>query len=359
MNKRRIVLMCSANFIEPFKKEGFEVFWTLSLVYPLFYEKKGAVSVGLEEFKARLNSYREKVLEFSPGYFLADQGFFAGILGRLEVIKKDQMRRLWIDFIEDLNRKGIVTIISCVDDPRQFIIDKKYVRQITHSFKIVKACCMRLSAKYIKEGQGVVYFPNYVRIYSDLPFRGKEDPLLEDRISKGVFDFDLFFTGNMNRMRKVFFRRLSRKVKDLDFFFGSKDFFYTSRNKIDFDLLNRFHLMEIYKRTAVNIIYGNLNEYPFIKTWASSDRAFNIGYCRGFFIHDYRNHLIDLFDIDHKLYTFKGLGECDKKIRFYLKNPHLRKELSDKFHAQVMERHTVDKRVRQFVHDIEKIRSGL
>ena len=348
--------MCSVNLVEPFKKEGFEVFWTLPLVYPLFYENKDSIYLDCREFERRLDSYKNKVLEFRPVYFLVDQGFFAGILSRSKGMRKQEMCRLWIDFIKDLNQKGIVTIISCVDDPRQFFIDRKYVRAITHIFKVVRLCCLRLRTKYEQKGQRVVYMPNYVRICFDIPFPGRKDPALEDKIKRGVFNFDLFFTGNMNRMRKTFFRRLSRKVNDLDFFFGSPDFFYTSRKKIEFDTLNRFHLAEIYRRTKINVIYGDLNEFPFCKTWAPSDRAFNIGYSRGFFIHDYRKHLLDLFDVDPKVYTFGGLGECYRKIRYYLDNSHLREGLVDEFYAQVIRRHTLDKRVKQSIADIESVK---
>lgn len=344
--EKRIALMCGEELIEPFKKEGFEVFWGMHYAYELFYEGKAALSCSLIEFKERIDQYKKAVLEFKPAYFLAWQWVFSHFLNKAENIDKRELAGLWADFVEDLNRKGIVTIIICVDDPRAFL-DKDLIF-ITHSFKIVKTHSMQMEAEYRRHGQKVVYFPNYV----DIEF--KKLPVDKEYRGRDVFNFDIFFVGTMDWKRKIFYRRLSKKLKGLDYFFGNKDFFYTSRGKIDFYPPSHYHIMQIYKHSLINVIYSDISDVFLNKSWGASDRPVNIGYCHGFFLCEYRRHLTDLFDIDPKLYTFKSLGECYKKIRFYLENKNLRDELADKFHKQVMERYTVDKVVRRMVNDIEK-----
>ena len=111
--------------------------------------------------------------------------------------------------------------------------------------------------------------------------------------------------------------------------------------------------MEIYKRTAVNVIYGSLNDYYFGESWGVTDRLFNIAYCNGFFICDHKRHLPEIFDVDTRLYTFRSMGECREKIRFYMKNKDLRDDLANKFHAQVMANHTIDKATEKLMSDID------
>lgn len=353
---KRIVLMCAADFIEPFKKQGFDVLWTLDLVYPLFYEGRQRVSLAPEAFRERLEQYKTRVLEFNPRYFMADSGFFSGILNRLDFIKKSDMSALWAGFIKDLNKIGVITIVSCVDDPWQYNTDKRFIRPIRDAFRIVKNNTMQLEPVFKRKGQKVIYFPDYVRMDSPEVYPEKEDPLLADKIQKGVLGFDVFFTGRMDLNRKIFFRGLSRRLKGLDYFFGNSGFYYTSRKAVDFDPFNGAHLARIYRNCAVNIVYGSINEFFFNKTWAVSDRIFNIAYCGGFFLTDYRRHLADLFEPDPALYSFRTLNECRRKVGYYLENKKQRLEMADKFHTETLVRHTADKRIEQFARELEGMR---
>lgn len=355
MDRNKIALLGMEEFEEALSKQGFDVRQTIESAYRLFYEGKRTIALDLEEFKSILASYTEEILRFGPAYFFAAQGFFCGVLGRLDKIRRSDMTDLWINFIRVLNRKGIITVVSSADDPRAFIIGGKDIRRITFAFRLVKTHSMQYAHEYEKRGQKPIFFPGCAnRVFDE---KGSEkDTRLEDKIRASVFDFDLFFAGmfnHFNPFRKIFYWRLSKKVRDLNYFFGNKDIFYTSRKKINFDLFNGRHVMEIYKRTAVNVIYGSLNDYYFGGSWGVTDRLFNIAYCNGFFICDYRRHLPAIFDIDTKLYTFRSVGECLEKTRFYMKNKNLRDDLANKFHAQVMAKYTIDKAAARLMNDID------
>lgn len=347
--------MCTDDLVVPFEKFGFRVFWTLGLAYQLFYERKTLIELNSDEFSKRLNIYREKIREFAPRYFIGDSGFFASILGRLRYITQDKMVGLWVDFVKDLNDRGIITIISCVDDPWQFAFGKRNLLAIRNAFRIVKTHSMQLEEYFLKQGQNVIYFPNYVSTNFTAHTIDTGDSLVKENIDESVFSFDLFFVGRMSAARKIFFWRLSRQLKDLDYFFGNRQFFYTSRKEITFDPSNQNHISQIYKKSSINIIYGSANDSFFTRTWGVTDRLFNIAYVGGFFLNDYRRHLLDLFDIDPKLYTFKSLRECCDKIETYLQNNKLRKELAQRFQAQVTQQHTVEERVKRFIQELEKI----
>jgi len=350
MDNKRIVLMCRDEFVEPFKQNGFEVFWTYPLVYPLFYEGNDRMQLKEKEFEERLDSYKNKILQFKPFYFLADQVFFHFLFNRLVYIKKDKISKLWIDFVDELNRMGIITIIICQDDPGAILV-RRDVAPLTHRFQIVAAHSMQMGARYSKHGQKLIYSPTYIDAgftddYSGVSF--------EKKLDASIAKFDVFFVGVMTWKRKAFFGLLSRKIKDLDYFFGSKDFFYTSRSKIDFDLNNKYHVREIYAKSSINIVYG-ASDVAFIKGWGISNRIYNIAYCGGFFLCDYRKHMDNSFNIDPSLFSFKTVGQCHNKIRFYLENIRKREELADKFHKHVIEHCTVDKVVKKLIDNIEGI----
>jgi len=353
MNKRKIALMCMENFVEPLKKENYEVFWTLPLFYSLLRKESSAVSLNLQGFGKRLDLYKNKIVEFNPDYFLAEQWYIFNSLNLVKNSDKRRVSRLWIDFINVLNTRGVVTAILCVDDPRAF--SDKTIRAITHAFQIVKTTSMQMEAQYRKYGQKVSRHSYHVTI--DIMRNGETLP---DLSSKEVqenpdFKFDVFFVGVMNQKRRVFYRSLSRKIGDLDFFFGNKDFFYTSRKNLGFYPPNHGYIMAIYRNSPISVIYGNTSDLPFRRSWMVTDRVFEIPYCRGFFLSDYRKHLVDLFDVDPKLYTFKTVSECHEKVRFYLENRDLREQLAKEFHAQVMQHYTVDKVAVKLIDDIRKL----
>jgi|GEM_PF-1033287 len=355
MDKKRIVLMCTDDFAKPLSKYGFEVLWVLPFVYQLFYEKKDKVELSLKDFTQRLNGYKAKIIDFAPQYFIADSGFFCGILNRLKYITRGEMIRLWVDFIEDLNKRGIITIVSCVDDPWQFVAGKKDVVPIRRAFKVVKTHSMQFENKFLQWGQKVIYFPNYVNVNFTGSPTDENISSVKVTTDEGLKGFDLFFVGKMNWNRKIFFWRLSKKLKGLDYFFGSPEFFYTSRKEIMFDPRNRHHMQQLYGKSLLNIIYGSMGELLFQRTWGVTDRIFNIAYCHGFFLCDWRRHLSDLFNVEPKLYTFRTFEQCYAEIKIYLENSSLRKSLSDKFHEDVIRHHTVDNRIEHFIYDLEKL----
>lgn len=348
MAEKRIVLLSGEELIAPFKNEGFEVFWGAPSAYELFYEGKARVWLGLSEFRERIDRYKKTVLEFKPAYFLAWQWFFSHLFKRAGRIHKKELAKLWMDFIEELNRKGIVTIIICVDDPRTFL--NKPLIVLTHAFRVAWTHSMQMEEEYRRHGQRAIFFPNYVDIeFKKLPV--DKDYEMQD---PERFKFDVFFVGTMYRKRRMFYRLLSKRLKGLDYFFGEKDLFYTSRNQIHFYPPSHYHIMRIYEKTLINVIYGDTSDTFFTKSWGASDRPINIGYCHGFFLCEHRRHMADLFDIDPALYTFKTLDECHKKIRFYLENRDLRQSLADKFNRQVMERYTAASVMMRMISDTER-----
>ncbi|MFA5338087.1 MAG: glycosyltransferase [Candidatus Omnitrophota bacterium] len=351
MNKKRIVLMASEALIAPFEKEGCEVFWTLPLVYSLFYEGKDRVVSKTEEFTERLCSYRDKIFQFKPIYFFAEQWFFINLLSRLEPASRRKIASLWMDFINDLKKEGIVTIIFCQDDPLPFSYFRKQdLTSLTYSFHMVATHSLQMKALYKSHGQRIIYFPSF----ANFDFLNKTQHQEHEKVEPSILKFDLFFIGSMDRQRKIFFRLLSKKVKDLDYFFGCDKFYYTSRKNIDFDIGNQYYLEQIYEKTSINVVYGSCADSVFRKTWGVSNRILNIAYSHGFFLCDYRKHLVDLFDIDTRLYSFGSIHECHRKIRFYLERAQLRKELADKFHNQVMINYTANKVIEKLICDIEK-----
>lgn len=349
MQKRNIALLARDEFVEPFKKNGYEVLWLLPLLYSLFYEDKSRVILEERQLKERFYFLQNEILKFKPSYFFLDQCFFFMLLNRLENIKRNVMAKLCADFIKDLNKNGIITIIRSQDDPVSLKI--KEALPFIRNFGVIAVHSLQAQKLYEAGGQKVIYMPDFV----PLGYYKNNATTLSTAIESANFkaNFDVFFVGAMNLQRKLFFSLLSRKVRNLDFFFGSKKFYYSSRKNIDFDVTNYGHLKKIYKESAVCVAYGSFCDSFFKKGWGVSDRAFSIGYCRGFFLHDRRRHLTDLFDIEPDLYTFKSLNDCYGKIKFYLENKDLRGQLAEKFYNIVIQRHTVDKRVADFITELE------
>jgi len=207
-----------------------------------------------------------------------------------------------------------------------------------------------MKKRYRAQGQRVVYFPNHASI--DYDEKGKGGGAFPKR-KNSQFDpgFDISFVGSMPLDRKIFFYRLSKKMVNTDYFFGNNRCYFTSRKKVDFDVTNKAHVKSIYKNTKVNIAYGSVTDLPLDRCWGASDRIFDILCCGGFVLHDYRRHLDDLFSVDRSLYTFETFGECCGKTRMYLKSGNARAEVFNRLYDAVKERHTVKKRIGNFIRD--------
>ncbi|MDD4955180.1 MAG: glycosyltransferase [Candidatus Omnitrophica bacterium] len=349
MSRRSIFLMTSENFEPPLKKLGYEIFWSFPFAYSLFYEGKDKAISNPQELLKRFSDFKDRVLEFKPEYFFAEQWFFINLLSRIEPVNRNKTALMWAEFIGDLKKEGITPVIFCQDDPLPFLRLRKWgVGDLTNSFSVVATHSLQMQPQYKRCGQKVIYFPSFISF--NLP-----DKSVKERkpVDSKLLEFDLFFIGNMDFRRKVFFRLLSKKVKDLDYFFGYSKFYYTSRENIDFDIGDKYYLKTIYGQSSINLVYGSCADSFFNKTWGVTSRIFNISYSKGFFLCDYRRHLADLFDLDPKLYSFRSLAECCKKIRFYLEHPETKKELAEKIYSQVISRYTADTVIGKLMQDIE------
>ncbi len=78
-------------------------------------------------------------------------------------------------------------------------------------------------------------------------------------------------------------------------------------------------------------------------------RTFEIAACGSFQLVDYRSEMSELFTIGKEIICFKDLNDAREKIRYYLNNPDLRKEISALGKERVLREHTYEHRMEKML----------
>jgi spore maturation protein CgeB len=78
-------------------------------------------------------------------------------------------------------------------------------------------------------------------------------------------------------------------------------------------------------------------------------RTFEIASCKGFQLLDNRSDLISLFNIDEELVIFNSIDELKDQINFYIANPEMRSEISNRSYHRVLEEHTIEHRMQELL----------
>lgn len=89
-----------------------------------------------------------------------------------------------------------------------------------------------------------------------------------------------------------------------------------------------------------------LNNLLYSEVYGLNVRAFEIAGSKAFQLIDYREGLRDLFQDGKDIISFSGLEDLKDKIKFYLNEPDLRKEISEAAYETAISKHTYKHRLK-------------
>ncbi len=103
---------------------------------------------------------------------------------------------------------------------------------------------------------------------------------------------------------------------------------------------------KVYKLSKINL---NISKTFFTGV---IQRVYDIIYCGGFCLTDYREDAAKRFEIGKEIETFSSEKEMVEKVRYYLEHDNERKEIAERGHARLMNEHRVGHRVDEVLRQI-------
>jgi spore maturation protein CgeB len=111
---------------------------------------------------------------------------------------------------------------------------------------------------------------------------------------------------------------------------------------------------DLIKKTKINLQYHAgcdtrfRNHQRFERSWGLPERCYGIPACGGFLLSDERRHGVDDFGEDWCFFE-DNIDDCVAKIRFYLDNFDLTRQIAERQHQRVMQQHTYEHRAKQLL----------
>jgi len=171
---------------------------------------------------------------------------------------------------------------------------------------------------------------------------------------------EIYFKTILKRLKKLFFTqipKLNSIMKDINNSDYSKN--YSIKPFLNYILEPKIKLKNMYPNKVFNARYG-LDYYREIKkslisfnihtdqdTSASNLRMFHVAGLGSCLLTDYKNNILDLFQDEKEIITYKSLSECKEKIKFLLQNKQYLEEIRAAGKKRVYKDHTTEQRCKE------------
>jgi spore maturation protein CgeB len=219
---------------------------------------------------------------------------------------------------------------------RQFILRNFDLFNIYASHTLQPCGALRQNTKYLSNAASITDY------FLERPLKSLLDPK--------NYQFDVGFVGNINtdkypemRRRANFLNALSEALDKLNITYIFSDSYKTA------DLQRG-----IIQSTKINLQYHAGCDTHFrvkdkyVHGWGLPERCYGIPACGGFLLSDERKHGTDDFGEDWCSFD-DNVDDCVSKIRFYLDNFELTREIAERQHQRVMQSHTYEHRAKQLL----------
>jgi spore maturation protein CgeB len=176
----------------------------------------------------------------------------------------------------------------------------------------------------------------------------------EDGPGPAGYAFDVSFVGGTNPFRKWMVGELARRGIEVACFGHG-----WPRGRVSYA-----RMQEIFRTSKVNLNLSNSRSFDLRFAFASlgnllhvrgtpkdkeqiKGRHFEVGAWGGFQLTNYVEFLEDYFEIGKEIAVFGSLDDLPDKIRFYLRNEDLRREIAAAGRRRIRAEHTYDHRFRE------------
>ena len=151
------------------------------------------------------------------------------------------------------------------------------------------------------------------------------------------YECDVSFFGAMDgarykemRARQDFFDALGERL-------GALGIRFLFRESAGMSVEDQITLIQ---KSRINLNFGAACDYGAPVASGLPERCYGIPACGGFLLSDRRTHARDDFTPGENWAEFDGLDDCVAKIEYWLANFAAARQLAERCHAHVMERHT-------------------
>lgn len=93
----------------------------------------------------------------------------------------------------------------------------------------------------------------------------------------------------------------------------------------------------------------NLNATSLQMVEAVNQRVFDVPACRAFLLTDHQQSIESLFEVGREIITYREKEEIPELVKFYLRHPSMRDEVSKRGRRRVLQEHTYKKRIENIV----------
>ncbi|MBL8473239.1 MAG: glycosyltransferase family 1 protein [Rhodocyclaceae bacterium] len=173
---------------------------------------------------------------------------------------------------------------------------------------------------------------------------------LEQMRDPGFYKWDVSFVGNMNGARfkehaerERFFKALQPRLEAL----GLRVLFCSSGG------MSEQEQIDVIQRSIINLNYRSSCDHRsragIEMSWGLPERCYGVPARGGFMLSDERRHAADDFDVEHEWASYRDFEDCIAKIRAYLANFALTRQIAEAAHARVMAQHTYEHRAQSLL----------
>jgi glycosyltransferase involved in cell wall biosynthesis len=234
---------------------------------------------------------------------------------------------------------GIPVAVWHVDDPHYFRSPALHDRLLRTARKatLFYAHTRQLESEYARLGISLRYLPTAARWLSSLggfqarPAERESPPL------------DYSFVGTLTPERAAFLDGLRVRLDG-------------SLKAQVFEGIPLREALAVYGRTRVNLAFGSTTDSATERSWAVTERSFEVPLMGGFLLQDERKQLEELFR-PGEVVTFSDVDDCARKIEYFLAHEAERRAIADRAEARVRAEHLVAHRLTEIAHELGELRS--
>lgn len=255
------------------------------------------------------------------------------------------------EVIQKIKEIGPIVGIWFVDDPYDIQSSKKRL----YNWDFIFTNEMASVAVYKSQGYRQVYY---------LPLGVQTQIYFPETVPHQYYS-DLFFVGTPFPRRVEMIKSLLAKIPKLRLKIVGPQWQKHLSRKVD--LINRplspDQIRKFYNGAKINLnihrddtehVDGiNLNPDR-IKAISPNNRIFDICACNSFQLVDFRPGLRDYFNMKNDLITYNNTNELILKIKYFLKNHLMRKNIANNGYKKVMGHHRMESRVQEMIQIIER-----
>jgi spore maturation protein CgeB len=227
-----------------------------------------------------------------------------------------------------LQASGVPVAVWNVDDPDYFYRSdlRETVIRVARAADIYLSHTRQLVEEYRQLGVAVHHLPTGARELLST------EPLVAAPPAECEFERDWAFVGTPSKERETFFQRLRAILPP-------------GLSGEVFSGIPPEKAYHVFRKTRVNLAAGQVCEGSGVRTWALTERSWEVPLVGGFLLQDERRDLEEHFARGIEAITFHDVEDCAAKIATYIRDPEARRRVALAAQKRVLAQHRLSHRL--------------